>query len=75
MKGNSTSYFINEIMANARIRVGKDAATLLKNLKLKKLGQSHEKLLLTTERRFKHFKANEDGIILKDGPLFRKSPE
>ena len=29
-------------------------------------------MLLTTERRFKHYKANEDRIILKDGLLFRK---
>ena len=27
---------------------------------------------LTTARRFKHYKANEDRIILKDGLLFRK---
>ena len=29
-------------------------------------------MLLTTNRRFKHYKVNEDGIILKDGLLFRK---
>ena len=29
-------------------------------------------MLLTTDRRFKHFKANEDRIILKDGLLFQK---
>ena len=29
-------------------------------------------MLLTTDRRFKHYKANEDRIILKDGLLFRK---
>ena len=27
---------------------------------------------MTTERRFKHYKANEDRIILEDGLLFRK---
>ena len=27
---------------------------------------------MTTDRRFKHYKANEDRIILKDGLLFRK---
>ena len=29
-------------------------------------------MLLSTDRRFKHYKANEDRIILKDGLLFRK---
>ena len=29
-------------------------------------------MLLATDRRFKHYKANEDCIILKDGLLFRK---
>ena len=29
-------------------------------------------MLLTTDRRFKHYKANEDRIILKDGLLFWK---
>ena len=29
-------------------------------------------MLLTTDSRFKHYKANEDRIILKDGLLFRK---
>ena len=29
-------------------------------------------MLLTADRRFKHYKANEDRIILEDGLLFRK---
>ena len=29
-------------------------------------------MLLTTDKRFKHYKANEDRIILKDGMLIRK---
>ena len=29
-------------------------------------------MLLTTDRQFKHYKANEDRIILKDGLFFRK---
>ena len=45
---------------------------MLKNLRLKLLGQPHDEVLLTTDRRFKHYKANEDRIILKDGLLFRK---
>ena len=44
----------------------------MKKLKLKILGQPHDDVLLTTDRRFKHYKANEDRIILKDGLLLRK---
>ena len=44
----------------------------MKNIKLKILGQPYDEVLLTTEKRFKHYKANEDRIILKDGLLFRK---
>ena len=70
--GNTTSYSINGIKANARIRVEQDADLVLKNLKLKILGQPHDDVLLATDRRFEHYKANEDCIILKDGILFRK---
>ena len=70
--GNTTSYSINGIKANARIRVEQDADLVLKNLKLEILGPPHDEVLLTTDRRFKHYKANEDRIILKDGLLFRK---
>ena len=70
--GNTTSYSINGIKASARIRVEQDADLVLKNLKLKILGQPHDDVLLTTDRRFKHYKANEDRIILEDGLLFRK---
>ena len=70
--GNTTSYSINGIKANARIRVDQDADLVLKNLKLKILGQPHDDVLLATDRRFKHYKANEDRIILKDGLPFRK---
>ena len=42
------------------------------NLKLKMLGQPQDDVLLTTDRKFKHYKANDDRIILKDGFLFRK---
>ena len=69
---NSTSYSINGIKANARIRVEQDADLVLKIIKLKKLGQPHDKVLLTTDRRFEQYKANEDRIILKEGILFRK---
>ena len=70
--GDTTSYSIKGIKASARIRVEQDADLVLKNLKLKILGQPHDDVLLATDRRYKHYKANEDRIILKDGLLFRK---
>ena len=70
--GNTTAYSLHGIKANARIRVEQDADLVLKNLKLKILGQPHDDVLLTADRRFKHYKANEDRIILKDGLLLRK---
>ena len=71
--GNTTSYSISGIKASVRIRVEQDADLVLKNLKLKILGQPHDDVLLATDRRYKHYKANEDRIILKDGLLFRKN--
>ena len=70
--GNTTSYSINGIKATARIRVKQDADLVLNNLKLKLLSQLHDDVPLATDRRFKHYKANEGRIILKDGLLFRK---
>ena len=70
--GNNRSYSINGIKASAQIRVEQDADLVLKNLKLKILGQPHDDVLLSTDRRFKHYKANEDRIILKDGLLIQK---
>ena len=70
--GNTTSYSLHGIKANAQLRVEQEAHLVPKNLKLKILGQPHDDVLLTTDRRFKHYKANEDRIILKDGFLFRK---
>ena len=70
--GNTTSYSINGIQATERIRVEQDADLVLKNLKLKILGQPHDDVLLATDRRYKHYKAIEDRVILKDGLLFRK---
>ena len=40
--GNTTSYSINGMKASARIRVEQDADLVLKNLKLKILGQPHD---------------------------------
>ena len=70
--GNTTSFSINGLKAIARIRVEQDADLVLNNLKIKILGQPHDDVPLATDRRFKHYKANEDRIILKDGLLFRK---
>ena len=70
--GNTTSYSLHGIKANARTRIEHIADRVLKNLKLKTLGQPHDDVLLTTDSRFKHYKTNEDRIILKDGLLFRR---
>ena len=70
--GNTTAYSLHGIKANARIRVEQDADLVLKNLKLKILDQPHDDVLLRADRRFKHYKANEDRIILKDGLLLWK---
>ena len=70
--GNTTSYSIHGIKAAARIRVEQVVDLVLKNLKLKIIGQPYAEVLLTTDNRFEHYKANEDRIILKDGLSFRK---
>ena len=70
--GNTTSYTMNGIKANAKIRVEQDVDLVLKNMKLKILGQPNEDVLIMTDSRYKNYKANEDRIILKDGLLFRK---
>ena len=70
--GNTTSYSMNEIKANARIRVEQDVDLVLKNMKLKILGQPYDEVLIMTDSRYKNYKANEDRIILKDGLLVRK---
>ena len=70
--GNTTSYSNIAIKASARIRVEQDVDIVLKNLKLKIFSQPHDDVLLATDRRYKHYKANEDRIILKNGLLFRK---
>ena len=64
---------MNGIKANARIRVKQDVDLVLKNLKLKILGQPYDEVLMITDSRYKNYKANEDRIILKDGLLFRKN--
>ena len=70
--GNTTSYSMNGIKANARIRVEQDVDLVLKTMKLKLLGQPYDEVLMITDSRYKNYKANEDRIILKDGLLFKK---
>ena len=70
--GNTTSSSMNGIKANARIRVEQDVDLVLKNMKLKILGQPYDEVLIMTDSRYKNYKANEDRINLKDGLLFRK---
>ena len=60
------------IKANARIRVEQDVDPVLKNMKLKILGQPHDEVLLMTDSRYINYKTNEDRIFLKDGLLFRR---
>ena len=72
LDGNTTSYSMNGIKATARIRVEQDVDLVLKNLKLKILGQPFDEVLIMTDSRYKNYKANEDRIILKDGLLYRK---
>ena len=59
-------------METKQIRVEQDVHLMLKNIKLKILGQPHDEVILVTDSRYKNYKANEDRIILKDGLLFRK---
>ena len=68
----TTSYSISGIKANARIRVEQDVDLVLKNMKLKILGQPYDEVLILTDSRYKNYKSNKDRIILKDGLLYRK---
>ena len=70
--GNTTSYSVNGIKANARIRVEQDVDLVPKNMKLKILGRPYDEVLMMTDSRYKNYKANEESIVLKDGLFFRK---
>ena len=63
---------MNGIKANARIRVEQDVDFVLKIMILKTLGQPHDEVLMTTDSRYKNYKANEDRIIPRDIFLFKK---
>ena len=49
--GNITSYSMNRIKAIARIRVVQDVDLVLKNMKLKTLGQAHDEVFIMTDSR------------------------
>ena len=70
--GNATSYSMNGIETKGRIRIEQDVDPVSINLRQKILSQTHDEVLLTTDRRYKHYKTNEDRIILKGSLLFRK---
>ena len=69
---NARSYAMNGIKADTQTRVKQDVDLVMKNLKLKILGQPHIEVLLTTDKRYKHYKTNERRIFFKDGLLCRK---
>ena len=49
--GNTASYSMNGINANAKIRVQQDVDLVRKNMKLKILGQPHDAVLMMTDSR------------------------
>ena len=71
--GNTTSYSMNGIKANVRIRVEQDVDLVLKNVKLKILGRPYDEVLRITDSRYKNYKANKHRTKLKGGLLFRKN--
>ena len=70
--GNTTSYSMNGIEANAQIRVEQDVDLVLKNMKSINLGQPPDEVLMMTDSRYKNYQANEHRINLEDCLLFRK---
>ena len=70
--GNTTSYSMDGIKTNARIRVEQDVDLVLKKMKLKILSEPYDEMLMVTDSRYKKYKAKEDRINLEDGLLFRK---
>ena len=70
--GNTTSYAIDGITAKARIPIEQDVDLILKNEKFKIFGQPQDEVLLTTDRRFNHLRADEESSIFKNGLLLLK---
>ena len=64
---------MNGIKANAGMRVEQEVDIVLRKLQLKIFSQPSEGVLLTTDMRHKHYKANENRIVLKDGILLPKN--
>ena len=64
---------MNGINENAQRRIEQDVHLVFKNMKLKNLVQSHDKVLMVADSRYKNYKAIEGRIILKDGLLFSKT--
>ena len=56
---------MNAIKAIAQIRVKQVVDMVLKNLKMKILGQAADEVLITTDTWYKHYKANVDSIVLR----------
>ena len=52
--GNTTSHSMNGSKAKARIRVEQDVDLVLKNIKLKIVGQPHDEVLMMTDSRYKN---------------------
>ena len=63
---------MNAIKANARIRLEQGVDLVLKDKKLKNLGQLQDEIIRMTDSRHKNYKANEDRLILKDGLFYLK---
>ena len=70
--GNTTSYSMNGIKANAQIRVQQDVDVVLNNRKVKFLGQPHDEELIMADTRYKHYETNQGRTILKEGPILKK---
>ena len=66
------SFSMNGIKADARKRVEQDVNLVFKSVNLKNLGEPQDEVLLMTGSQNKHYKANEDRIILGNGLLFRR---
>ena len=58
---------MNGIKADAQKRVEQDANLVSRKIKLKRLTRTYDESLLTTDKRYKHYKANEDGLFVRDG--------
>ena len=70
--GNTTSYSMNGIKANARIRLEQDVDLVIRKMKLKIIEQPYDDVLITTDSRYKHYRANEERKIRNDNLLLRK---